>query len=494
MKELFRAENIHKHFDGIYALEAVNFEIFEGEVHALIGENGAGKSTLGKIIAGVLPADEGELFFNGNPVVIGHPQEARSLGIGIIFQELDLFPHLSVAENIVIGNSEAEKDLFVRSRKLHAFAKPFMLEAGLECGPGSLLGELPIGQQQLAAIARALSMHARLIVMDEPTSSLSDNAVENLFVQIRRLRDQGVSIIYVSHKMDEILAISDRITVLRDGKLAGTRTAGKTSAYELISMMVGRELKDGQITTSPKTREILSVRNLNTSSLADISFDLHQGEILGIAGLVGSGRSELGAALFGLDRIHSGSIEISGKPISPRTPSCAIACGIGLLPEDRKTQGLMMQMSVKENCSISVLDRLNVLGVIRRKTEDQKVRDVCETTGIRSAGPDVPVSTLSGGNQQKILLSRWILADPDILFLDDPTRGIDVGTKQDIYRLIEDMALQGKGILFVSSELPELIRCCHRILVLHEGRIRGSLTRDEATQEKIMALAMKAAG
>lgn len=495
MTAVLTAENIDKHYDGVHALKNVDFKVADREVHALIGENGAGKSTLGKIIAGVVKPDSGRMDIDGKPAPISSPTDAQRLGISIIFQELDLFGNLTVAENIVVGNLRAERGRFVNFRQLDRYCQPYLKQVGLDCPGNTMLGELAIGQMQLVAIARALSMSARLIVMDEPTSSLSDDAVEILFGLIRRLTETDVSVIYVSHKMDEIFRIADRITVLRDGCYIGTRKAGETSIDELIEMMVGRAISDTQ--RGPRRAETrsatvkLSVRNLTTPRLRNISFDLCAGQVLGIAGLVGAGRSELGAALFGLDKIISGTIETDGRPINPRSPRIAIDHGIGLLPEDRKLQGLMMKMSAKENTSMAILPALQQIGFISRKDERRRVEKVHRTVSLKAPSPDAAISTLSGGNQQKALLARWLLVNPEVFFLDDPTRGIDVGAKQDIYKIIERLAASGKAVILVSSELPELLRCCDRIMVLHGGENMGILDAAEATQERIMALATK---
>ncbi|HEY3321320.1 MAG TPA: sugar ABC transporter ATP-binding protein [Planctomycetota bacterium] len=490
MPALLEARNIEKHYDGVYALQNVNFEVARGEVHALMGENGAGKSTLSKIIAGVVARDGGEINFEGNPAGIRNPLDAQRLGIGIIFQELDLFPSLTVAENIVIGNLRVERGSFVNFAELERFCRPFLEQVGLECPATTVLGDLPIGQMQLVAIARALSMDARLILMDEPTSSLADDGVERLFKLIRELAAKGVSIVYVSHKMQEIFQIADRITVMRDGRYIGTKNARDTNVDEIITMMVGRELSAAARSASHRTDKLLlSVKGLSTAHIQDVSFDLHAGEVLGVAGLVGAGRSELGAALFGLDPLTSGTIELHGQRVQARSPRQAMSSGLGLLPEDRKLQGLMMQMSVKENASMGVLNSVSRGGFVNQGVELDGARVVLERTRLKAASYDAVVSSLSGGNQQKVLIARWLLVDPHVLFLDDPTRGIDVGAKRDIYGLIEELAAKCKGLIFVSSELPELLRCCDRILVLHEGRAMGILDATSATQEQIMALA-----
>jgi ABC-type sugar transport system ATPase subunit len=492
MSVLLELQNIEKHFDGVHALRQLRLQFASGEVHVLMGENGAGKSTAAKIIAGVVQPDAGDILLRGQKIRLRTPLEAQQQGIGIVFQELDLFPYLTVAENIVIGNRHVERSAFVDFAKLAQFCKPYLASVGLGASPNVLLADLPIGQRQLVAIARALSMDAQLIVLDEPTSSLSDQDAQRLFDLIRALKNRGVTIIYVSHKMHEIFQIADRITVLRDGQYVGTRVASQTTANELISMMVGRELFDeGPRQTHRTSRLLLAARHLSTARLRDISFELHAGEVLGVAGLVGAGRSELGAALFGLDRLASGTIQLNGQQIRPRSGRDAIAMGIGLVPEDRKQQGLMMQMSVKENCTLSVLSRLSRGGFVRSGQELARTGEALKQTRIKAASPQALVSTLSGGNQQKVLLARWLEVNPEVLFLDDPTRGIDVGAKRDIYALIDAMAKREKGIIMVSSELPELLRCCDRIIVLHDGRCTGCVDATTATQEEIMVLATR---
>ncbi|HXA52669.1 MAG TPA: sugar ABC transporter ATP-binding protein, partial [Candidatus Acidoferrum sp.] len=400
----------------------------------------------------------------------------QRLGIGIIYQELDLFPNLSIGENMVIGNLHFREGAMVRAREIERFCRPFLRRVGLELPTSKLAGELPIGQQQMLAIARALSMNARILLMDEPTSALFDDAAERLFELIDELKRSGVSIVYVSHKMDEIRRICDRATVLRDGATIGTVDIAETSVDTLIRMMVGRELEMAERAPRATPGEIaLTVERLTTAKLRDVSFELRRGEVLGIAGLVGSGRSELGAALVGLDRVISGSIHAKG--------------GIRLVPEDRRDQGLMMQMSVLENATLSILPRVSRAGFVARAAERRALDPVIARLALRCASLDAPVSSLSGGNQQKALLARWLLVNPDILFLDDPTRGIDVGAKQDIYRMIDELARSGKAILLVSSELPELLRLSDRIIVLHEGRIAARYDAREATQEMIMSAA-----
>jgi ribose transport system ATP-binding protein len=474
-----RLEGVRKHYDGVEALRGANFSVAPGEVHALMGENGAGKSTLAKIAAGSVRADAGQIFLDGKPVEIRSPLDAQRLGIGIIYQELDLFPHLSVAENIALGRP-------VKFGELNRFAQPFLDRVGLARSPRTMLGSLRAGEMQMVAIARALASNARILFMDEPTSCLFNDSVERLFRLIADLKRQGVRIVYVSHRMDEIFRICDRATVLRDGETVGTRTISETSPDELIRMMVGRDLHSTPRRGSVAGPVLLSVSNLTTKKLQNISFELRQGEVLGIAGLVGAGRSEIGAALFGLDRRLSGTIYLRGREIDPRSPSEAIKLGIALVPEDRKREGLMMRMSIAEN---AILGRKPKFGFIHAREESSALDPVFRSLALKTASRDARVGTLSGGNQQKVLLARCLLADPEILFLDDPTRGIDIGAKQEIYAIIEKLASEGKGIILVSSELPELLACSDRILVMRDGRSTATLDANDATEERIMKAA-----
>jgi ribose transport system ATP-binding protein len=491
---LLRAEHLFKHFGGVQALKDVSVDIEVGEVHALLGENGAGKSTLGKILAGVYPADSGVISWEGKPVHLVSPLIAQRLGISIIFQEIDLFSNLTVEENIVVRNLNFQESLLDNRSRREQFCRPFLEKVRLGNTPGNrLLGELSTGEMQLVAIARALSLNTRLIVMDEATSSLSDDAVENLFELIKELQTHGVAIIYVSHKMDEIFRIANRVTVLRDGDRVGTKKTSETTIEELIKMMVGRYIDQSLRSARHCTdEEMLRVEGLCTQKLQDVSFKLHRGEVLGIAGLVGSGRTEIGEALYGLDSIQRGDIALKGKPYQPYSPRRSIEEGFGLLPEDRKLSGLMMQMGVYENMSISALDRYNYYGWINVAYEFAQCDQIAARTLLKAASPKYTVDSLSGGNQQKVLLSRWVLVDPEVMFLDDPTRGVDVGAKEDIYGIIEKLAAEGKAVMMTSSELPELLRCCDRIMVMHEGRCAGILDARKTTQEKIMALAATA--
>lgn len=489
---MITVSDISKNFDGVQALYHVSASFAPGEVHALVGENGAGKSTLGKIIAGVYPPTSGRCTLDGRSVAFATTLEAQRVGICMIFQELDLFPNLSVAENIVIGNLNAGGTAWVNFRKMADWCRPFLKQVELTLDPAIPVGTLAMGHQQLVAIARALSMNARFLVMDEPTSSLGNEDVEALFHTIDNLRKQGVGIIYVSHRMDEVFRIADHITVLRDGQCIGRRAIAETDRKEVMRMMVGREVNETAKHHSTATAEtLLAFEQVCTHRLQAISFELKRGEVLGVAGLTGSGRSQIGRALFGLDELTFGRMYFKGQDYVPADVRDAMAAGVALQPEDRKTEGLMMQMSAQENTSLSSLLAYSRYGWIHTHKEHSFVSAIHQQIKLMAESPGAAVGTLSGGNQQKALLARWLLRDPELFFFDDPTRGIDVVAKQDIYAMIAEQAARGKGVIYVSSELPELLRCCDQILVMNGGRCSGILNTTEATQEAIMALAAK---
>ena len=490
MPPLLSALDITKHFGAAKALNAASFELNLGEIHALVGENGAGKSTLARILSGSISADSGRISLDGQSVSLGHPLNAQRLGIGIIHQELDLFPHLTVGENLIIGNLQFSEGAFVGTHAIEEFCRPFLAQVGLRVDTLRWVAALPIAEQQLVAIARVLSMNCRILLMDEPTSALSADAADRLFEVMAQLKYRGVSIVYVSHKMEEIFRRCDRLTVLRDGKTVGTLETAATDAAEVIRLMVGRNVKVTNRRSDVASESIvLSVKHLITHKLRDVSFDLHRGEVLGVAGLLGAGRSELGAALFGLDRILKGALELNGKRFLPRRPALAMREGMGLVPEDRRLQGLMLHMSVRDNSTLSILPRLSRLGVLRSAAEQDLFEPIAKRLHLKCESSAVPVGTLSGGNQQKALLARWVFADPDVLFLDDPARGVDVAAKEDIYTLIHELTHKGKSIILASSELTELLRCADRILVLHDGRVSGIFPAHAATQESVMTAA-----
>lgn len=484
---MLECKDLRKHYAGVYALKGVDFRVQPGEVHALCGENGAGKSTLAKILAGVVTPDEGTVFMDGQPIVLGHPTRARRLGIGIVFQELDLFEHLTVAENMMLGN---DGPAWVRRGAMDAFCRPYLRKVGLDISPRALLGDIGIAAAQLVAIARSLSMQAKVLLLDEPTSSLTEEAAERLLALVLQLKQAGTGIAYVSHKMKEIFQIADRVTVLRDGELVSNKPAAETSIEETIRLMVGRAVDlSARIESQPRQEVAFSVRGLCSSRLKEVSFSVRRGEVLGIAGLVGSGRSSLGETLFGLHRWDKGEAACGNRKFHPRHPREAIREGFAYLPEDRRSQGLFLHTSVRHNASSAVLNRLSRAGFVMQGEERRIVADELAQTRTKAAADTLPVSALSGGNQQKVLLAKWLLPHPEVLFLDDPTRGVDVGAKADFYGIIEGLASQGKAIVMASSELLELLRCTHRIMVMNNGRVAGILDTASATQEQIMALA-----
>jgi ABC-type sugar transport system ATPase subunit len=481
---------ITKHYGGVRALHAVDWELRAGEVHALCGENGAGKSTLARICAGISWPDAGELRLAGRVVSWSGSDQARRSGIGIILQELDLFAHLTVAENVAIGNPALEAHRWVSFARLAQAVAPHLREAGVPVDPGVRLGDLSVSQWQLVAIARVLSLEARVIFMDEPTSALTDDAVERLFAVIARLKARGVAIAYVSHKMAEIFRVCDRISVMRDGEMIGTRARADTTIEEVIRQMVGRPVEAAQARSGARSaKTLLAVRGLSTRKLRQVSFSLADGEILGIAGLVASGRSELGRALFGMVPVTAGTIELAGEPYRPRGVADAMRRGLALVPEDRRRDGLFMRMSVRENTTLAALGRYSRMGFIDRAAESGAAREELARSRAKYGDAELSVDSLSGGNQQKVLIGKWLLTRPRVCFLDDPTRGIDVGAKDDIYRMIAALAAEGVSVLWVSSELPELIANSHRIMVLHEGALPGVLDSWAATQESVMRLA-----
>ncbi|WP_213485009.1 sugar ABC transporter ATP-binding protein [Thermobacillus xylanilyticus] len=489
-QKLLRMSGIEKRFAGVHALKGVDFELESGEVHALLGENGAGKSTLMKILAGIYPVDEGEIFIEGNKVSINSVKDAQALGISIIHQEISLVPHLSVAENIFLGKEPVTKTGWIDWKKMIEETRKTLQQFGLELSPEVPVKKLTVAQQQMIEIIKAVSFRAKMIVMDEPTSSLTEKEVEFLFRTIGHLKEQGVGIVYISHRMNELFAITDRITVLRDGALIGTVRTKDTTADQLISMMVGRELTQYYIKdTAPENggEIVLSVHNLSKKGvLNDASFELKKGEILGFAGLVGAGRSELMKCIFGLDAFDEGEIRIDGKPLIIRNPNDAIKHGIAYVTENRKEEGLFLIRSVQYNITIKVLDKFIKWLRVNARYEDQKTRQFINELSIKTPNPDQEVRNLSGGNQQKVLISRWLATNPRILILDEPTRGVDVGAKAEIYAIMNRLVKEGVSIIMISSELPEVINMSDRIAVMYKGGIRTILNRDEFSQETIM--------
>ena len=488
---ILRMAGISKSFPGVKALEDVNFDVLPGEVHALMGENGAGKSTLMKILAGAYSADAGQILVDGEPVSIDSPHKAYDCGINIIYQEFNLVPQLTIAENIFLGR-EPRRGPLLDSGKMRRDARSLMEGLGAKVDVRSSVGRLPVALQQMVEIAKATSRKSRIIAMDEPSATLTEHELEHLYKLIRQLKAAGVSIIYISHRMDEVFSISDRITVLRDGKTVGTKLTSEVTPDELIRMMVGRTLEDNfPKVVAPVGPTILKVTDLTRKGVINnISFEVRAGEVVALAGLVGSGRTEVARCIFGADPYDSGSIELNGKPLVAHGPKSAIRAGVGLLTEDRKSQGLLLDLSVRENTSLAALGGLSHIGFVDRGAERSRVGDYVKNLGIRTPSIEQRVKNLSGGNQQKVVLSRWLLTQSKLLILDEPTRGIDVGAKVEIYQLMNSLVSQGIGILMISSELPEVLGMADRILVMREGRIVGELSRAEATQEKIGELAV----
>jgi ribose transport system ATP-binding protein len=493
-RPLVSIRSLCKSFPGVRALDRCQFELFAGEVHALMGENGAGKSTLMKVLSGIYQKDDGEIRIDGQLVDIPDPRAARQLGIGIVHQELNLMNHLSAAQNIFIGREPRRAmGMFIDEKELNRRAAALFARMHLELDPHTLVGRLTVAKQQMVEIAKALSFDSRVLIMDEPTAALNDTEIEDLFRIIRQLQAHGVGIVYISHKMDELREISSRVTVMRDGQYVATVPTATTPIETIIAMMVGRELDLTQRGASaPAAGEVaLEVKGLNRGgTIKDVSFCVRKGEILGFAGLMGAGRTEVARAVFGADPIDGGEIRVHGRRVSIRSPKDAVRYRIGYLSEDRKQFGLATGMDVASNIAMPSMHGFTSLGLfLDRRKIDEAARNYVDRLRIKTPSIRQQVRLLSGGNQQKIVVAKWLLRDCDILFFDEPTRGIDIGAKTEIYKLIEALAAQGKAIVMISSELPEILRMSHRVLVMCEGRVTGELTGEEASQEKIMRLA-----
>ena len=495
MAELLSAENLTKSFAGVQALRRGAIDLRAGEIHALVGENGAGKSTLIRIIAGALSPDSGSLTIGGHPVTEFSPVAARELGVSVIYQQPALFPDLTVIENLALGLESPSLWRRIDWTARRKRAVELLDRVGAVIDPDSIVSSLSMPQQQLVEIARALGRSARILILDEPTASLSEREVGNLFRILRELRRQGLAIVYISHRIEEIFALADRVTVLRDGETVLTESIEQTNRVSLIRMMVGREIE----AVFPKREvaigeTILRVDNLSSSTagLSNISLELRTGEILGLAGLVGAGRSELARCLFGLHSIAAGSIWIGGeqKESLIHSPADAIEAGIAYVPEDRRRHGVIQELSIVRNGSLAVLPRLTRRGLLDQARERQLAAFYAERLRLRADTLYANVSTLSGGNQQKVALARWLATNPSILILDEPTQGIDVGAKAEIHRLMGELAATGMAILMISSELPEILGMCDRIAVMRGGRISATLERSEATPERIISIAL----
>jgi ribose transport system ATP-binding protein len=486
-------EGIDKSFPGVHALNQCHFELRGGEVHALVGENGAGKSTLMKILAGIYPKDAGQIWINGRLVEIQGPRAAQALGISMIHQELNLMPHLTVAQNVFIGREPRRGGFLLDDNELNQAAQRLFDMMRLHLDPRTKVADLTVAKQQMVEIAKALSYDSQVLIMDEPTAALTETEIAELFRIIRQLRERGVGIIHISHRLEELKQISDRITVMRDGRTIDTVQTAGVGIEEIIRMMVGRSIYESspEVPAEDDQEIVLEVRNLNRGSqLRDINFHLKKGEILGFAGLMGAGRTEVARAIFGADAVDSGEIYVHGHLVDIRNPRDAVAAGIGYLSEDRKRYGLALGMDVEANIVLASFKRfLGWLGWVNQNETTAAAQVYVDALAIKTPTIQQRVKNLSGGNQQKVVIGKWLTANTEILIFDEPTRGIDVGAKSEIYRLLNDLARQGKSIIMISSELPEILRMSHRIIVMCEGRITGELGSREATQEAIMTLA-----
>lgn len=489
---ILQMKGISKSFPGVKALSNVSFEVYPGEVHALMGENGAGKSTLMKILNGIYQPDEGEIIFNGKKVVLTSPYEALKTGISMVYQELNPILDMTIAENIFIGREPMKKKMLIDDKKLYADAKELLKKFKLSLDPRWKMSKLSIAQKQMVEMIKAVSLNSKLIVMDEPTSSLTKEEVNILFSTIKELKKSGVPIVYISHRMEEIFEICDTVSVLRDGEYVGTKPIGEIDKSSLISMMVGRELTE----VFPKVKAeigktIFEVKNLTRKGVfSDISFSLKEGEILGFYGLMGAGRSEVMRAIFGLDYYHSGEILLQDKKLDTRNTKVIIQQGISMVTEDRKELGLVLCRSMKENISLASIDDFSKGPFIDEKVEKLRCLDISSKLRVKMSSLKQRADSLSGGNQQKIVLCKWLMKNPKVLILDEPTRGIDVGAKAEIYQLMSSLASQGLAVILVSSELPEVIGMSDRILVMGEGKIKGEFLRGSFSQNDLLANAI----
>ncbi len=489
---ILRMEGIDKSFTGVHALKGVDFDLQKGEVHALMGENGAGKSTLMKILTGIYAKDAGTITYEGAAVEFKTPKEAQDAGIAIVHQELNMMNHLTVAQNIFIGR-EAMSGRIINDKKMNEDAAALFRRLNIKIDPAAVMGDLTVGKQQMCEIAKAISREAKLIVFDEPTAALTDAEIEELFKIIRDLRERGLGIIYISHRMDEIKVITDRVTVMRDGEYVGTLITKDCSKEDIINMMVGRVIYEEPKQKSMVAQDapvVLSVRHLNAGKLVrDVSFDLRKGEILGFAGLMGAGRTETARAIFGADPVESGEIYMNGKQVQIKCPKDAVAAGIGYLSEDRKRYGIILDKTITENSTMAAMEEYQKGVFIDRKKERQVTESYVKKLKTKTPTVDAAVGNLSGGNQQKVVIAKWLVRDCEVLIFDEPTRGIDVGAKSEIYHLMNELAAAGKAIIMISSELPEVLRMSDRIMVMCEGRITGEIPIEEASQASIMTAA-----
>jgi len=489
---ILEMKNIDKRFGGVHALDDVNLTLKRGEVHALVGENGAGKSTLMKILIGLYKPDSGEMFFDGSKVDFKSVKDAQDIGISMIFQEFNQVKVMSVMENIYLGREPRTKNGSVDFKKMYSDSKDLLLKLGVDLDPKTRIWDLTVAKHQLVEIVKAISLNAQIIIMDEPTSALSQNEIEYLLSMVRVLRDQGKAIVYISHKMDEIYSICDAVTVLRDGKFIYTGNVSDVSEKDLIRMMVDRDVSELFPKQESEIGEVLlEVKNFTVAGkFKDVSFELRKGEILGVAGLMGAGRTELMEAIVGARRPDKGEIYLHGRKIVNRIPGDAIRRGIAMVPEDRKRNGVFLKLNIKDNILMSSFQKCLSGPSINKKLENKYFEEYKQKLEIKCSGTAQICQNLSGGNQQKVAVSRMLNCDPEIIILDEPTRGIDVKTKSEIHRLMSALACSGRAVLMVSSELPEILGMSDRVLVLHEGIMTGVLSREEATADKIMELAV----
>ncbi|MBW2056840.1 MAG: sugar ABC transporter ATP-binding protein [Deltaproteobacteria bacterium] len=489
---ILEMRNISKSFPGVKALDNVSFECKRGRISCLCGENGAGKSTLVKILVGIYRQDQGEIIFRGEKTEISSPWDAYRSGISMIYQESNLVPHLSVGENILLGH-EPSRGMVINSDRLYADAERLLQRLGLSIDPRTLVYKLGVAQQQMVALAKVLSLNSDLVIMDEPTSSLPFHEVETLFGCVKALREQGKAIIYISHRLEEVFQIGDEIVVLRDGRKTGVLTREEADPRTLIRMMVGREVDrvyPVKQETAVRRNPILSVKDLNTATVKDINFEVRRGEVLGIGGLVGSWRTELARAIFGIEPLQSGEIYLDGRRIDPKDPGEAIRAGIGFLTENRKEEGLVVTLSVAKNISLPVLRKISHFAFwLDKHREKEMTTTLARELAIRTPSLNTEVNSLSGGNQQKVVLAKWLSAAPKLMIFDEPTRGLDVGAKSEIHQLIRKLAANGTGILLISSELPELIGLSDRVLVMRKGRMVGELSAGQITEDRVLSLA-----
>ncbi|WAA12542.1 sugar ABC transporter ATP-binding protein [Fervidibacillus halotolerans] len=484
--------NIHKSFFHVHVLKGVSFNLYPGEVHALMGENGAGKSTLIKILTGIYRKDEGSVIYKGKEVEFKNPKEAERAGISIIHQELNNIPYLSIAENFFLGKEETIKRTpLIKSKQMIEKTEEALKNLGIHLDPKRLMMDCSVGEQQMVEIARAVTQKSEVIIMDEPTAALTDREIESLFSVIEDLKRRGVAIVYISHRMEEIFRICDRITVLRDGQSIDTKNIQETNFEEIVKLMVGRELGERfpKRTTTPGEIR-LKVQNLDVGDhIKGIQFDVRKGEILGVAGLMGAGRTEIMEGLFGAKKGAKGVLYLDGKQIPIKNPETSIKHGIAFVTEDRKGEGLVLDLSVRENLTLPNFKKVSSIGFMKKKKEEKFTDEMIEKLRIKTSGREQVVKSLSGGNQQKVVVGKWLGIEPKVLILDEPTRGVDVGAKKEIYDIMNELTEQGVSIIMISSELPEILGMSDRIMVIHEGKITAILNRKEATQENIMVAA-----